>query len=265
MARFEVLCVTMHQKDFSKIQQMNIRSDVVFANQCDHTGYEEISFDGYTAKMISTQTCGVGMNRNVSLMYASADICLLADDDMRYTDTYEQDIVKEFEMHPDADVMIFNIGPVDGKRPQKQNRRTRKIGALTKMPYGAPRIAFRLDALRRSNVWFTTLFGGGCKYSNGEDSIFLAELRRAGLKIYTSNAYIGDVDMSDSSWFQGANEEFYFNKGAYLKAVHPVMTVVYDLYFLVRVQSNLSLKQRWLWLRKGNKAYRKGLSFTDCQ
>lgn len=33
MSKFELLCVTMHQKDFSKIQEMNIHSDVVFANQ----------------------------------------------------------------------------------------------------------------------------------------------------------------------------------------------------------------------------------------
>ena len=265
MAKFEILCVTMHQTDFSKIQKMNIHSNVVFANQCDRTGYEEISFDGHIAKMISTQTRGVGINRNVSLMYASADICLLADDDMRYSDTCEEDILKEFEMHPDADVMIFNIGPVGGNRPQKQNRHTKKISRLSKMPYGAPRIALRLDALRRSNVWFTTLFGGGSKYSNGEDSIFLTQLRRAGLKIYVSSIYIGDVDMSDSTWFQGANEEFFFNKGAYLRAVHPVAAGLYELYFLLRVKSSLSVKQRWLWLRKGNRAYREGLSFKDCQ
>ena len=33
MSKLEVLCVTMHQKDFSKIREMNINADVVFANQ----------------------------------------------------------------------------------------------------------------------------------------------------------------------------------------------------------------------------------------
>ena len=56
MSKFEILCVTMHQNDFSKIKEMNIRSDVVFANQCDHTNYEELEFEGHIAKMISTQT-----------------------------------------------------------------------------------------------------------------------------------------------------------------------------------------------------------------
>ena len=42
MLSFEILCVTMYQKDFSKIGEMNIHSNVVFANQCDRTSYEEI-------------------------------------------------------------------------------------------------------------------------------------------------------------------------------------------------------------------------------
>ena len=93
MPTFEILCATMHQNDFSKIKEMNIHSDVVFANQCDHTSYDEIEFEGHTAKMISTQTRGVGKNRNLGLIYASADICLLADDDVVYNDGYEKTVL----------------------------------------------------------------------------------------------------------------------------------------------------------------------------
>lgn len=264
MSKFEILCVTMHQKDFSKIGQMNIRSDVFFANQADRTAFEELEFDGHKARMLTTDTRGVGINRNLTLMYASAQIVLLSDDDMRYTDTCEQDVLRAFERHPDADVMIFNIGTIGAEgRFQKQNKRTQKTAPWSRMPYGAPRIALRLDALRKSNVWFTTLFGGGCKYSNGEDSIFITDLRRAGLRVYVSSVTIGNVDMSDSTWFQGANEEFYFNKGVYLKAVHPNTMFLYDLYFLLRVRSAVPVKQRWKWLRKGNRAFSKDLSFAD--
>ena len=54
MSRFEILCVTMHQKDFSKIEQMNINSDVVFANQADTTSMDEMEFNGHRARMITT-------------------------------------------------------------------------------------------------------------------------------------------------------------------------------------------------------------------
>ena len=39
MPKFEILCVTMHQTDFAKVEEMNIHSNVVFANQCNRTAY----------------------------------------------------------------------------------------------------------------------------------------------------------------------------------------------------------------------------------
>ena len=52
MSKFEILCVTMHQNDFSKIKEMNVHSNIVYANQADYTSYEEYEFEGHTAKMI---------------------------------------------------------------------------------------------------------------------------------------------------------------------------------------------------------------------
>ena len=75
MSKFEILCVTMHQKDFSKIQQMNIHSDVFFANQADRTAFEELEFEGYKARMLTTNTRGVGANRNLTLMYTRDLFC----------------------------------------------------------------------------------------------------------------------------------------------------------------------------------------------
>ena len=158
MSRFEVLCVTMHQNDFSKIKEMNIHSDVVFANQSDHTSYEELEFDGYTAKMISTETRGVGINRNFSLMYATADICLFADDDVVYNDDYKDVILSEFDAHPDADVFIFHFD-TDSERKQVKYPKTKKCGRFSRLPWGGIRIAFRLSSVKKAKVNFTTLFG----------------------------------------------------------------------------------------------------------
>ena len=102
MERFQILCVTMHQKDFSKIKEMNIHSDVVFANQCDETRYDTLEFEGHRAEMISTATRGVGINRNLAQSYSSGDICLIADDDLTYHDDVEQVVLGEFAAHPDA-------------------------------------------------------------------------------------------------------------------------------------------------------------------
>ena len=257
MSKLEVVCATMHQSDFSILNKMNIRSDVVFANQADTTDYKEIEFDGYTAKMITTATRGVGINRNLCLSYATGDILLLSDEDMCYTDTYKEDIIDEFKRHPKADVIIFNITSNDPTRKQRLNTKTKKTNLFSRMPYGAPRIAIRRTAWQKSNVWFTTLFGGGAKFTNGEDSVFLAGLRKKGLKVWVSNVNIGTVDMSGSSWFGGANEEFFYNKGAYLEAVHEKTFFAWMLYFVFRVRSeNLNISKKIKWLKLGKKGYK---------
>ena len=265
MSKFEILCVTMHQTDFSKILQMNIHSDVVFANQCDRTAYEELEFDGHTAKMISTQTRGVGKNRNLALIYASAEICLFADDDVRYVDGMEDIVVSEFGDHPDADIIIFHLESDDPARPQKKYSKTRKCPQWERMPWGAIRIAFRTNTIKKTNLWFTTLFGGGCAFPSGEDSLFLLSAKRSGLTFYVSDKTIGTVSVANSSWYTGADEKFYFGKGAFYEAAHRRTFWLWTLYFTLRTKkkSQITTKQMLSWMKKGRIGYRQFKTFDD--
>lgn len=259
MPSFEILCVTMHQKDFSKIEEMNIHADVLFANQADTTAYQSIAFEGHTARMITTDTRGVGINRNLALTYARGDICLFADDDVRYIDTLEETVVGEFERHPDADVMILHLDTDDLHRKQKRYPATRKCTPWEKMPWGGVRIAVRLQAVRKANLWFTTLFGGGCIFPSGEDSMWLTEAKRKGLTFYVSKETIGTVSFETSTWFTGGDERFYYGKGAFYQAVHPKTKRLWMLYFAFRSKnfSKLSFKERVRWMRRGSRGYAK--------
>lgn len=262
MSKFEVLCVTMKQRDFSKIKEMNIHSNVVFANQADTTSYEELKFEDYTAKMITTATRGVGINRNLSLMYASADICLFADDDVVYNDDYQDVILREFEAHPDADIFIFHFD-TDSERKQKRYNKTQKCGKLSRQPWAGFRIAFRLTSVRKANLNFTTVFGGGCIFPSGEDSMWLNDAKKAGLTIYVSKETIGNVSFEHSTWFTGVDKKFYFAKGAYYQAVHPKTFALWTLYFILRTHKTgeLSIKQRLHWMKIGRKSYKSFESF----
>ena len=264
MSKFEVLCVTMHQTDFSKIQQMNIRSDVFFANQADRTALEEREFDGHKARMLTTETRGVGINRNMTLQYAQGDICLFADDDVTYCDDMEQKVLAEFDAHPDADVMIFHLDAGE-KRKQVSYPKTKKCNRFTRMPWGAVRVAFRRTSWQKANVWFTTLFGGGAIFPSGEDSMWLTEAKRKGLTFYVSKETIGTIDMSDSSWFSGYDEKFYYGKGAFYQAIHANAFPLWAMYFVLRTykRGSLPMKEKLRWLRAGKTGYQKMLSYKQ--
>jgi len=264
MCELEVLCATMYQTDFSKITEMNIQSDVIFANQADRYSHEEFEFAEYTAKMVTTTQRGVGKNRNLALSYATANICIFADDDVRYIDSYRDRVIAAFEEVPDADVIIFNLTS-QSQRIQRQNKRVKKCSKWNMLGYGTYRIAFKLSKIHKANIWFTQLFGGGCKYASGEDSLWLLEAIRKGLKIYTHPLVIGEVKQEDSTWFKGYNEEYFFGRGTWLQAAFPKIKYLLLFYYMFRLK-NLSIlpaNKMISYMVQGIKAYKNNLSYKE--
>lgn len=265
MSKLEVLCATMHQTDFSKIKEMNLTTDVIFANQADCYNFSELEFHGHYAKMITTTTRGVGNNRNIALLHASAEYCLLADDDVVYDDDMEKRVIAEFETHPDADVIFFHFESDDSSRSLTKYKHTRKWLRFNNLPFGGIRIAFKLNAVRKANVWFSTLFGGGCIFPSGEDSLFLTELRRAGLVFYVSKETIGKVSFETSTWYTGVDQKYFYGKGAFYQAARPKTKYFWILYMALKFRKNhaLKLKEKIKWMRLGVKGYQLLLSFEQ--
>lgn len=141
-----------------------------------------------------------------------ADICLLADDDMVFSDGYKERAVKSFEDNPNADVIIFNI---DEKPVVRYvNKKTVKIKKHNYGRYGAARIAFRREKVFLAGVSFNLMFGGGAKYSAGEDTLFLKSCLDKGLKLVAVPYAIAKlVETRESTWFQGYNDKFFYDKG----------------------------------------------------
>ena len=74
----------MNQADLSIAEKMNIRCDAVIANQADREEITNKETDYGVVKMVTTPTRGVGLNRNIALLAADADVLLMADDDVVY-------------------------------------------------------------------------------------------------------------------------------------------------------------------------------------
>lgn len=227
----QVLCATMRQTDFSLVRDMNIQTDVIFANQNGRNDVLEEAFDGFNAKMICTDTVGVGINRNMAVMYSDADICLIADDDIRYVDEYENIVCKAFRDNPDADVLLFNLYGDDENYVINKKFRVRKHNF---MRFGAVRIAFKSSAIKTCGIFFNTSFGGGCLYQSGEDTLFLKDCLDKKLKIYALPIYIAEIkNERPSTWFNGYDRKFLYDKGALLAAVSKPFSYIMCLRLLV--------------------------------
>ena len=220
--RVQVLCTTMHQTDFSKIEEMKIQTDFVIANQADRNAYEEKEFDGHLAKMITTNTRGASLNRNITIMFSDADIVIFADDDQYFVDGYEREVVKEFEAHPEADAIKFICRSTNPDRPFsfKGTDTFKKMKKTGIMSAGVHALAIRREVLELSGVLFWNGLGPGRNVYCGEDSMFYRDLLKRGVKIYSSPVLISYAKQEDSSWFKGYDEQFCYSVGYIYKLLY---------------------------------------------
>ncbi|HPD32950.1 MAG TPA: glycosyltransferase family A protein [Bacteroidota bacterium] len=235
----EVLVATMNQSDCSLYQKMNLQTDAIIANQSDHFDYIEDIINGKSIKMITTSDRGVGKNRNIALLNASADILIFADDDMVFVDNYEDGIIKAFERLPNADIIIFEVD-INANPDREDKRKIRKIGRVRTynfMRYGTYRIVCRRNSILKKNIWFSILYGGGAQFSSGEDNLFLREALKKHLRIYKYPFKTADMIQKESSWFEGYNERYFIDRGVLIANAFPVLKYIVCIYFAFRFKS----------------------------
>ena len=221
----EVLVTTMHQSDLSKYKAMNLQTDAVIANQTDKNEIVEETIDGHKAKLVSTDTRGVSRNRNIALAHSgqNADILVFADDDLVFNDGYEALIVKEFEAHPQADAIKFNLHDLSATRKiaMKRIKRFEKATRRNMSASGVWGVALKTAVLKKHNYKFDERFGPGTAHPNGEDTIFLMKMIDSGVRFYRSPVDIAGIDQTESSWFKGHNAAFFETSGRMIDVIYP--------------------------------------------
>ena len=208
----QVLVATMHQNDHTLPARMGLKTDASIANQCDRNEVETFDYQGHTIRMYSFSERGVGLNRNNTLMRATGDICLFADDDMVYLDDYEATVIHAFERLPDADVIVFNLEETLVTR--RIIRKVERVGWHNYLRYGAARIAVKLRSIHMNGIFFNLCFGGGTEHRRGEDNLFLTECLRKGLKIYAVPDYIATLtDVRESTCNKAHDTQYFHDTG----------------------------------------------------
>jgi len=230
----EVLISTMNQRDNSIIKKMKIHSDAIIINQCDHNEFSEFADTIKVVKMFSFAERGVGLSRNTAFMRASKDICLFADDDIIYNEEYEKAVIHEFEVHPDADVIIFNLRNSNTSYKSDGIKKFHKVHRYNCLRYGTPQMAVRRENVWNKNIWFSPLFGGGAKYSCGEDSLFLWNCIQRHLRVYAAPITIGMIAHQESTWCKGFTEKFFIDRGCLYYTLSRTLSYLLCIQYAVR-------------------------------
>lgn len=253
--------VSALNKDINTLpSQMNIETDAVIVNQCDRYGHQEFKKSYGSIQCFCMPERGVGLSRNTALLHADADICLFSDEDIVLSKGYGEQIKTAYMKYPDADMILFNVKVSEARRTY-WNDDVKRIRWYNYGRYPAYSISGKLDAFRRSNAHFSLLFGGGAKYSNGEDSLFLRDCIKAGLKIYALPICIGEEVERESTWFHGYTEKFFIDRGVLYYYLYGKMAMVFALRFLIKNKTemcaDIPIKKAYRLMREGIISQRK--------
>lgn len=258
--KVQVLVAALKQDAEKLPEQMNLESDAIIINQCDEDKSLCLQHNGRDIQIFHMNERGVGKSRNYAMDHADRDICLFSDDDMVYETGYEEKIIREFEANPQADMILFNV-VVGEERKTYENTERKRVHWYNCGRYGAVSFAIRTDKLREYGVRYSLLFGGGAKYSSGEDSLFILDLIKRGCKVYTSPITIGKEQDTESTWFKGYNEKYFFDRGVLYYYLYNKIAYVMAVRFLIAhrakmctdISVNRAYKMMCSGIRQGKK------------
>lgn len=124
---------------------------------------------------------GLSRNRNNCIEHATADVCLIADDDCRYTQEQLQMVIDTYTQNPSIDIATFKYsGDGDNKYYPEQ---TSNLKEFPKGYYvSSIEVSFKRDSVQ-GKVWFNENFGLGTEpFHCGEENLFIQDALAMGLR-----------------------------------------------------------------------------------
>lgn len=242
--KVQLLVAAMGKQPEELAEEMHLNSDAIIVSQGDNWEYRELSYKGYQIRYFAGVERGVGLSRNHALLRADHEISVFSDEDIVYVDGYAEKVARAFAEHPEADMLLFHVQASAGRETYDISSYGRvrwyKCGR-----YPTYSFAVRTEKVHRLNITFSLLFGGGARYSNGEDSLFLMECIRKGMKVYKVPVTLGEERERESTWFQGYNRKFFFDRGVLYRYLYGIWRKPIALRFLLAHKGILCKEYTW--------------------
>lgn len=209
-----VLVSTMNQPDNATLQkEMNIGGRYTVINQVTKVNDVPVDINSQSRKFLSFKERGLSRSRNRAVENSTAEICVVADDDMYYVDGYQEIISEAYKKYPDADIIAFHVDNED-KVKQKKVMKEGRIGFIKSMRIASWQITFKRSSLLKKGIIFDEKFGTGTEDYMGEENILLFDCLKSKSKIYYVPTKIATLKKdTESTWFNGYDEKYFIVSG----------------------------------------------------
>jgi glycosyltransferase involved in cell wall biosynthesis len=211
---------------------MNIKSKSLLINQITNININPFNEIESINRIISFKEKGLSRSRNNAIINSNGEICLLADDDIRYDDNYIEIVNSAYTKYKDADIIAFFVDG-EGKNKKRIIKKS-KIGLIYSMKLMSVQISFKKRSIIESQILFDQNFGAGTSNFMGEENIFLSDCLKKGLKIYYYPVKIGTIFDNSSSWFTGYNKKYFNVLGLVYRRIFPKIYPLIILQYAIR-------------------------------
>ena len=250
MSNFEILLSCMYENNFSILDRSNIQCSSVIINQCNVSSIVECNEKG--CLWINSTDRGLSISRNMAIDKSEADVCLIADNDEVFDSDVEKKVLTAYELIKDADIIIFDVRNVNKKLRDSIFLFTR----LQLLRVASVQITFKRESIIKNKLRFDEKLGAGTGNGAGEENKFLLDAYDKGLKIYHYPIYIATLEKSESTWFKGYDEDYFYKRGMTTRYILGLgISLLYAVHFLVfkykRYKNNISIGNAGKSLLKG--------------
>lgn len=254
------LISTMHRRDINFLNKMNLQTNAIVVNQMGNIKHSYCSlFEDHLVKIINSQETGLSRSRNRAIKEADADICIIADDDIVYCNNYEKQVELAYKQHPEADIIAFQVDRFGGQRNKKFREHPSWENQFTLFKISSVEITFKRESIEKNGIQFNENIGAGTIFFQGEESVFLSDAFKKGLKILYLPIKIAATDISDSTWFSGYNEKYFESKGVTFFLINKSLFSLLCLQFLIRkrkmYKGHISFLNAYRSMKNGKKKY----------
>lgn len=159
---------------------------------------------------------GLAHNRNNALAHSKSDICIIADDDNRYTLAHIQTIISAYQQHPEADIICFQAQTYDGTPLKNYPQDSMPYTEAVRHGYYPSSIDLTMRRTSiRDKIAFNPNFGLGAPIlCAGEEEVFMTDALRNGLRCLYINKVIAQTATSTTGQYFLTNPNLQLTKGA---------------------------------------------------
>jgi hypothetical protein len=255
--------VTFLNKTETEIRDLALKNNyqgcILISNQCNQE--KSYSFETPKAHIVVYESTsrGVSKARNAMFALCKTDLVTFADDDVRFTDDFENKVNEAFGQYPKADAIRFDLVSENKERPLPLARKEGKIGFRDVSMFGAIAYFIKTDFLKKTGLLFDEKCGPGTPIIHGEDSIFVYFLFNKKANVYARNEILVSVGQWTSTWYKVSEEQEIIADGyMFQKMLGPIKTKPIGFVHLLKSKKKglyptTSWNRTWQLFKQGNK------------